>query len=251
VIPLLSSFVAPPARQAAPAAPAAQAAPAFDKTPSDPAAIGFVTGVVDKKLYSLEAAGATKLVATVHAAWEGRPDAPPPLDFEVACDYLGGSITSRPLATPAEAVKPLLAPIYALGHTVFAFLPSRAGGSFVLTTAQEDELTRIDYRPRNSASNEKGHSEWHKRDGTPVRRKFESMTAQGTVAVREVVPEYTEADGRLLLKSMRAADPKVRLSLEFEYAKVDGFRVLKRLVQTTDDVRIVLDFKVKIEAAPK
>jgi hypothetical protein len=231
--------------------PAAPAAPAYDRAPSDPAALGFLTGVVDRRLYSLEAAGATKVSATVHAAWEGRTDAPPPLDFEVACDVASGSVTSRPLAAPADSVKPLLPALYALGHTCFELLPSRANGTFVLAIAQEGELTRIDYKPRSPATSEKSHSEWHKKDGTPVRRKFETLTAQGTVAIQEVVPEFTEADGRLLLKEMKAADPKVHLSMQFEYAKVDGYRVLKRLVQTMDDVKIVLDFKVKVEAAPK
>ena len=246
---------ASPSRQAAPPAAPGQAAPPsqnYDSTASDPAATGFLTGVVDKRLYSIEAAGATKLFATVHAAWDGRADVPPPVDFETACDYAAGSVTSRPTAAVPDAVKPLLPSLYALAHSVFAFNPSRADGSFILSTAQEDELTRIDFKPRSSLSTEKSHSEWYRRDGTPVKRKFETMTATGAVAVREVVPEFTEADGRLLLKSMKAADPKVRLSIDFEYEKVDGgFRALKRLVQTTDDVRVVLDFKVKIEVAQK
>lgn len=251
LLPFLALAGAPPGRQEAPPAQAAPPAPSYDATASDPAATGFLTGVVDKRLYSVEAGGATKLVATVHAAWDGRPDVPPPIDFEVACDYAAGSVTSRPLAPPPDAVKALLPSLYSLAHTVFAFRPSRSDGSFIVTTAQEGELTRLDYKPRSAVSNDRGRSEWYKADGTPVRRRYESLTASGTVALREVVPEFTEADGRLLFKSMKAADPKVRLALDFEYEKVDGFRVLKRLVQTMDDLHLALDFKVKLEVAPK
>lgn len=250
LVPLLALAGAPPVRQAAPA-PAAPQAQSYDRTASDPAAIGFLTGVVDKRLYSIEAAGATKLVATVRAAWDGRADVPPPIDFETSCDYAAGSVASRPLEPPPDSLLPLLPSLYALAHSVFAFLPSRADGSFIVTTAQEGELTRIDYKPRSALSTDRGRSDWYKRDGTPVRRKYESLTASGAVAIREVVPELLEADGRLLFKAMKAADPKVRLSIEFEYEKVDGFRVLKRLIQTMDDLHVVLDFKVKIEVAPK
>lgn len=249
LVPLLGFAGTPPPQQAAPPAPAPT--PTYDTTPSDPAATGFLSGVVDRRLYSLEAAGATKIVATIHAAWEGRADVPPPIDFETTCDYATGAVSTRPLAEPSEAAKALLPSLYALGHSVFAFRPSRADGSFIITMTQEGDLTRIDYKPRASNSNEKGHAEWHQKDGTPVRRKFETLSATGATAVREVLPEFTEVDGRLMVKSMKAADPKVRLSMEFEYEKVDGFRALKRLVQTMDDLRIVLDFKVKIEVAPK
>ena len=72
-------------------APAAKPSAEYDKTPSDPAAAGFLTNQVDARVYTLEAAGAGKLVATVHAAFDGRAGRAGPFDFEITCDYLTGA----------------------------------------------------------------------------------------------------------------------------------------------------------------
>jgi hypothetical protein len=242
---LALAFAAP--QDAPPAKPAAE----YDKTPNDPAASGFLSNQVDAKVYSLEAAGAAKLVTTVHAAWDGRPDAPPPFDFEIACDYQTGAVTTRPLANPAESVKPLVGMLYGYGQAVIAMLPSRQAGAYVVNYAKDGELIRLDFKPRNPASNERTHQEWFKKDGTPVRRKVDVNGADGKPLSFEVESDYKEADGRLLLATQKPVDPKVRFAMEFEYEKVDGFRVLKRITQKTEEIRLVIDFKTKVEAASK
>ena len=232
-------------------APGARPSSEYDKTPSDPAAAGFLTNQVDARVYTLEAAGAGKLVTTVHAAFDGRADAPAPFDFEITCDYLTGAVTTRPLANPAEAMKPLVGMLYGYGQAVIAMLPSRQTGAYVVTLANEGELVRLDFKPRAVLSGERAHQEWFKKDGTPVRRKVNLTGVDGKPLVLEVESEYKEADGRLLLAAQKPVDSRVRFSMEFEYEKLDGFRVLKRIVQKTEEIRLVVEFKTKIEAAPK
>ena len=123
-----------------------------------------------------------------------------------------------------------------------------------MTLAQDGELVRLDYKsPQAAGKLGAGWSEWHRSDGTPVRRRVTSFRPAGTPGekaepvTQEIVPHFEEKKGRLHLVKLEPGDADGRFSNTFEYEEREGFFALKRLVQQNEGWRLTLDFKLTVE----
>jgi hypothetical protein len=249
---LAALSISSPEPQTAPPAPARQDAAASEV---DAAALGFLTTVVDKRVYSLEGAGAAKLTGTARVRLELLRRDPElrstEFDLALRCDYASGEVAIQPASKPDEIQTRILPVAMSAAQNAFSFLPSRSASPWKVTFAQDVELVRLDYRARQAkAQDGAGFSEWHRADGTPVRRRVRSFRPVGEAAEpieQEVLPSFVERKGRLLLSELKPRDPQSRFSWSFEYEEKDGFFVLKKLVQADEGFRLTLEFTVAVE----
>jgi len=179
---------------------------------------------------------------------------PTALDLELACDFSTGVIAARPTKPPAGDQVPIAPFALNAAQNAYSMLPSRAAGGWITTLAQDGELFRIDYKPPvppGAPAATSGHwSEWHKADGTPVRRRVTSSHVVGDkveTLTQEIVPTFEEKDGKLLLAALKPGDAEGRFSYEFEYVEQGGDYLLKKLVQSNEGWRLTLEFKLTAE----
>jgi len=243
---LLAAQGTPPA-----AAPARPVPP-----PSDAAALGFLRSVVDKRLYSLEAAGAARVRGTAQVTFDvlarGSAVKSTALELQLLCDYATGQTSAVPAAPPTESQSAILPYAVAAAQRGFSWLPSREAELWTATFASDGELLRLDYRPAPGTAGAHASlwTEWHRSDGTPVRRRVSSLRPIGEATepiVQEIVPAFTERKGRLLLTDLKPGDPEGRFSWSFEYEEKDGFLVLKKLVQRNEGWRMTVQFSLAVE----
>jgi hypothetical protein len=244
--------VAPAPQTPAPApAPAASA----EKT-TDAAAIGFLKTVVDKRLYSLEGAGAARMTGSIHAKLEivakNADVKPAEIDLAVRCEYATGQAALQP-TTPPTPEQAQVAPFaISAAQNAFSFLPSRATKQWAITFAHDDKLVRLDYKLARQDPNAGSWSEWHAADGTPVRRQVSSVRPVNGASepiVQEIKPVFLEKKGLLLLSELKPGDAGGRFSWSFEYEEKDGFQVLKKIVEENEGWRLTLDFKLDVTKA--
>src|SRR5262249_19130362 len=145
--------------------------------------------------------------------------------FTVECDYATGSMSSLPVgAVPAE-LQSSMPVLYSRAFAAFLFQPSRAAANFVVKYAEEGQFIRLDYNPREPAQAAFGHTDWHQRDGTPVKRRIELTDAQGKKTSFDAKLTTIEKEGRLLVTGCSTEETERPFSLTYEYAEADGFRV--------------------------
>lgn len=230
----------------------------IDPTASDPVAVGFLTTVVDARVYSLESAGAARMKSRVAAILEvNDPRAKVEstrIDLDVAFDYATGAASVTPVAKPAPGQQNVLTWATAAAQNAFSVKPSRMAVQWRVAYQQEGEQVRLDYLPRTTNMIE-SFSEWHKADGTPLKRRMAQRVPKEGVLVtvqQEMVLDYEEVDRKLLLKELKPVEAEgAQFAYRFEYADVDGFHVLKKLVQENVAWRLTLDFDTKVEKPAK
>ncbi len=234
---------------------AAQTAPPAAAPHSDVASVGFLKSAVDRRLYSLEEAGALRLTGTAHATFEvivpESPVKPAVLDIALSCDYASGNCDVQPIG-PLKPEQSAIQPFAVMAaQNAFSRLPSHAAADWVTTLARDGDLVRIDYKlPQTAASNPAGWSEWYKADGTPVRRRVVSFVPNEPALppiTQEIKPSYVESSGRLLLVALKPADSDGRFSYDFEYEEKQGCRLLKRAVVQNVGWKLSLDFQLSVE----
>ena len=257
---LAASILALTPLPAAPRLRAQQAQPpaAVDQTPSDPVAVGFLQTVVDARVYTLEGVGAARMKSRVKALLEVTdPRAKVEstrIDLDVTFDYGTGAASMLPVVKPAPGQENVLAWATAAAQNAFSVKPSRMAGQWRVAYQSEGEQVRLDYLPRVTNMIE-GYSEWHKADGTPLRRRVAQRVPKDGVLVtvhQEVVLDYEEVERRVLLKELKPVEAEgQQFAYRFEYGVVDGFHVLKKLVQENVAWRLTLDFDTKVERPAK
>lgn len=240
----------------APLAAQGQPAAAFDRTPSDAAAVGFLTSVVDPRVYSLESVGAVKLRSKVTATFEVtdplKKQPPTRVDLDLEFDYATGAARLEPKVAPRPEQAALVEQAKAGAQNAFSLKPSRLLATWRATFHQEGELVRLDYAPRTTGVIE-GFSEWHRLDGTPLKRRTTSYVPRDGVlasVTQEVALDHVEAGKRLLLAELRPIETDGRqFGYRFEYAERDGLQLLRRLVQEGSGWRLTLEFDSVVERA--
>ena len=242
-----------------------QGAPAgasLDRTPSEPAAAGFLA-TVDQRVYSLEAAGAVAMRATIHATLEildkDEKLKPATLDVAVAYDYATGTPTRQIARKPSDDEKLAQQMAFIAADNAFLTKPSRAAIDWRVTFAEEKGAQapgpyRLDFHPRQQPSLVIDHyTEWYRADGTPLHRQTVSNRPNNgalELITQEVVPTYVEKKGKLLLTELAPVAADGALRYTFEYAEQDGFFILKRLVQENTGSRLTLEFTTIVTKPP-
>lgn len=259
-----SLLFAPLPPQAPPAGGRPQAA--LDSEPSDAAAIGFLTTVVDQRVYSLESVGAARLTSKVKATFEvtdplsKRPSQS--LELDVSFDYATGATTCKPSPPPADLNLEQQKQRYEVvvlassaAQNCFSLKPSRSANGWKVKFVQDGEAVRLDYSPRNPAGLVESFSEWLRLDGTPLRRRIVSRVPSNgvlTTATQEIAFDYEEVEKRLLLKELRPIETATaRTGYRFEYLTREGLHCLSKVVQEETGWRLTLDFNTKVELAAK
>ncbi|MSR47951.1 MAG: hypothetical protein EXS13_12970 [Planctomycetes bacterium] len=253
---ILATAAAAP-RQAGGGAPARGAIATLDDTPSDPTAIGFLQSVVDPRVYSLDSIGTTRLASRIRATFDVTdPLAKQPstsLDLDLDYDYATGALSIKPTLPPSVAQQPIVVHATNAAQNALSQKPSRAAAVWRVTFQQDGDEIRLDYFPRNLAGLIESYSEWHRQDGTPLRRRVKSRVPQDgvlTTVTQEIAFDYEEVDRRLLLKELKPVEAHgSQFSFRFEYAAKDGVNLLKKLVQENQGWRLTLEFESKIERA--
>lgn len=243
--------------------PPAGATPApIDQTPSDPAATGFLTSVVDARVYSHESIGAARLTAKVKAQFvvTSALDQQQPttqLDFNLDFDYATGAFSLKPVQPGAAAHRDLLMAINNAARNALLLKPSRSADGWKVSLHQDGEQWRLDYLPRSPATGAiESFAEWFKQDGTPLRRRIVSRVPNGAqdfnTVTQEVAFDYEEVGKRLLLKELKPIEQLTgRFGMRMEYAERDGVHLLTRFVQEEAGWRLTLEFDSKLERAAK
>ncbi len=256
-----------PLQGAAPPSPAVQAGattppPGFDTTPSDPAATGFLTAVVDGRVYSHEAAGAVRLTARVRAQFvvtaalqKEQPSTQ--LEFDLSYDYATGAFALTPVDPTKSAHQALLMAIQQDARAALLLRPSRSAQGWKVSFHQDGADYRLDYLPRQTGSGMiDTFSEWFATDGTPRRRKVVSRVPNGNkdfnTVTQDVALVYEPAGKHVVLKELKPIEQLTgQFSIRMEYAERDGLQLLTRHVKEEAGWRLTLDFDSKVELAAK
>jgi len=248
----------PPATQAGTQAPP----PGFDTTPSDPAATGFLTAVVDGRVYSHEAAGAVRLTARVRAQFvvtaalqKEQPSTQ--LEFDLSYEYATGTFSLTPVDSSKTAHHALLMAIQQDARAALLLRPSRSAQGWKVSFHQDGADYRLDYLPRQTGGGMiESFSEWFAPDGTPRRRKVVSRVPNGNKDFNSVTQDvalvYEPAGKRVVLKELKPIEQITgQFSIRMEYAERDGLQLLTRHVKEEAGWRLTLDFDSKVELAAK
>ncbi len=246
------------AQQAPPGAPRAPVAQ--DTEPSDAAAIGFLEAVVDQRVYSLESVGAARLASKIKATFEvtdpleKRPSTS--VELDLTYDYATGATSCKPTVPPADAQQQqIVVQASVAAQNALSLKPSRSANGWKVHFVQEGDEIRLDYAPRNPAGLVESFSEWHRADGTPLRRKITSrVPSHGvlTTVTQEIAFDYEEIAKRLLLKELKPVDTNgAQFGYRFQYMEKDGLQFLSKLTQENAGWRLTLDFNTKVELATK
>lgn len=224
-----------------------------DETPSEPAAIGFLKGFVDKRLYTLEGQGAAEVQgdAVIHFTGPGvrPPEVRAHLHHQFAVQGSSIELESPQDNQEAAAVLEFASPYL---EALFSSLPSAVDSRYRARLKMEGEIVRLDFSPRSPDEGYREWQAWYQEDGTPLRQRF--VVQRGTeTGVVDVTYEHEEVDGMVLPVLQKSEVPGGNLTISMEYARTSGYRVLRRLVLTAVDreMEIVFEPTVRPERGPR
>ncbi len=212
----------------------------LDSTPSDPAAVGFLTGIVDRLVYSPENDGLVEFSALAKVRWIGPPPLPPNIDAPISIDFSKGTTrVNWPNHIQKEYWSALQEQVFALLHLTMRH--SREATQFIATLEHDGKELRVDYKPRSNQFQPR--TCWYREDGLPLRVRQESKNPlTGKVNVVDSEYEYAEIEGRKV--RTRRVDKCQGISGEwrYEYAAQNGYLLLCKVSALNSGVGMTIEY---------
>ena len=219
--------------------------PQRDETPSDPAAIGFLKGVVDQRMYTLTAAGGVSLSGTATVRLTPRENPPVRHVFSVVRNLHTGEGQLIVDGQPLQPDHPYLVKVAETMLLCASTQPSLVAEDYVVTLQREGKEVRLDFRPRIEGLGAR-FSQWFLRDGTWLREQRVVTEEDGVDRLLEVEYVVDEVGGYAVISRQLRTYRGARVTTELEYRERGGYLILHRMVQQTPTERLEIDYDLEV-----
>jgi len=213
------------------AAPAQDGPGLTDSTPSDPAALGFLSGYADERMLNLPAQGVVGVEGVARVLMTSAVGAQTRVTFTLGADFTTGRVMVQAVNPPPDLL-PQWAGVAQQAATtlVEAQTPlSQLASAYVVTLSREEDLVRLRFRPRDT-KNPYRLSLWFQADGTLERREEQEILAAGEAPVDSVTRlTVEEGDGRTRIVRAEKSLGSLSCTTRYEYEKQGGVLVLKKV----------------------
>jgi hypothetical protein len=239
---LAAAFLAlAPGRSAAQIpAPAPQGTAPTNTAPSDPAALGFLRGTVDRRIANLVDAGVVGFHGRAGVSFAGQPAE---LFFDLSLDIPNRTVNLAPPKNPAPELLPAIQGLTFKVADIFQVsLPrSDADREYLLELEYDGDEVIVVYRPRVEIAGVPPMRIWYSTDGIP--RRMEMQGPEGKPTVTEF--KFEEVDGKSYLVEARVS--QMQLVSRYQYAVQRGVRYLERILSELQGQTVQIQYDLELE----